>query len=136
MMLIVGELCFKLDGEGIQMIVLIDDERSFRDGNIDCIVMRNSFDAISWLESLNPNTIIRELWLDHDLGLTSEGETDTIMPFVLKLEEKAYFNEAPQINEIMVHTMNSTEVNRIIQALGRFFKTRAVETTRYLTAGE
>lgn len=116
------------------MIVLIDDERIFNDSHKNSLakIFRNSRDAISWLESIEDEGTIDELWLDHDLGINEDGETDTIMPFVLKLEEKAYFNEAPEIEKVFIHTMNFTERKRIRQALERFFKMEEVETGRFL----
>lgn len=112
------------------MVVLIDDERSFI-SPIDALVIRNSADALVWLDTTNPETHIDQLWLDHDLGLVN-GQKDSIIPFVRKLEELCVWDEAPQITEVVVHTSNSIGGDEIVASLKNHYKVQRVFAGDYL----
>lgn len=112
------------------MIVLIDDERSFINP-IDALVIRNSADALVWLDTADPETHIDQLWLDHDLGLVN-GQKDSIIPLVRKLEELCVWDEAPQIAEVVVHTSNSIGGDEIVASLKNHYKVQRVFAGDYL----
>lgn len=111
-------------------VVLIDDERSFKDAPDDANVIRTVKAALEWLESKELPEI-DQLWLDHDLG-EIDGEVTDIMPFVKKLEEKAFFDEAPVIHMVIVHTSNPSGGDNIVAALKRFFRVERVYAGTYL----
>jgi len=106
-------------------VVLIDDLRSFKERK-PATVIRTAAESLSWVETLSPEDSIGELWLDHDLGEDQFGIPTSIMPFVSKLEELAFFDKAPEIEKIWVHTSNPVGGKQIEQALGRFFNTSKV----------
>lgn len=103
-------------------IVLIDDLRGFVKPQDDALVIRTLPEALDWLAKLSPVDTIGQLWLDHDLGKGADGEIMEIIPFVNKLEELAYWDEAPQIKEILIHTSNGVGARKMIDALSRFYK--------------
>lgn len=115
------------------MIVLIDDERSFINpaDTVATLVIRNSKNALSWLEGFAPEGSIDQLWLDHDLGIV-DGEKDSIIPFVRKLEELSYFGQAPHIGEVIVHTSNSIGGDEIVASLKNHYKVQRVFAGDYL----
>lgn len=116
------------------MIVLIDDERSFlkKFEKEDTIVLRSSAKALEWLESIDSDTIIEQLWFDHDLGLTPEGEKDSTIPVLSKIEELCFFDNAPNIQEVIVHTSNNVGGDTIEKSMKRYFKTIRVFAGDYL----
>lgn len=91
-------------------IIVIDDERTFEFGPDHAPVMhvRNSSDALSILARLHINQQLRyapaldELWLDHDLGMGSNGvqSISDVVDFLclVKLD----------IRYIYVHSQNPT----------------------------
>lgn len=117
------------------MIVLIDDNRIFKPVLMpkpeNIIVLRNSADALKWLDSLDPNTTINQLWLDHDLGNVN-GQLDSIMPVVKKLEELHSLGKMPNICEVIIHTSNVVGGRNIQQALSSFMKVQKVYAGDYL----
>lgn len=119
------------------MIVLIDDERDFIssvDSN-SILIFRNSHDAVEWLLSVDKETNIDQLWLDHDLGIV-DGEKDTIMPFIRKLEELVFFDKAPKISQILIHTSNNIGGDQMMSALRNNFRTTRVSAGDYLVFNE
>lgn len=119
------------------MIVLIDDERDFIssvDSN-SILIFRNSHDAVEWLLSINDETNIDQLWLDHDLGIV-DGEKDTIMPFIRKLEELVFFDKTPKISQILIHTSNNIGGDQMMSALRNNFRTTRVSAGDYLVFNE
>jgi hypothetical protein len=78
--------------------VVIDDLRSHPDG---AMYLRSSQSALAWLRE-NPETVIDELWLDHDLG-----GLDTIREVVLYLEQLCFEGTPRMIGHIIVHTGNA-----------------------------
>lgn len=113
-------------------IVLIDDLRSFIEPT-EALVIRTEKDALFWAIGLSPADVISELWLDHDLGEDSNGNVTSIMSVVAKLEELAFFDKAPEIHVIRIHTSNPVGGKQIEQALGRFFRTQRVYAGDYFT---
>lgn len=113
------------------MIVLVDDERSFIDVPDNSVVLRNSADALTWLENLPENTVIEQLWFDHDLGLVN-GEKDSVIPFLRKLEEMCFFDTAPNIEQVIVHTSNPVGGKEIYDSMRRYFHTVRVQAGDYL----
>lgn len=115
------------------MIVLIDDERTFKPEILDSeyLLFKTSAEALTWLESINRDTQIDQLWFDHDLGIV-DGQKDTAMPFVHRLEEMLFLATAPEIGEVVVHTSNSVGGDRIFYSMRRFFRTLRVSAGDYL----
>lgn len=110
------------------MIVLIDDERNFRDTPAaDVVVLRTSSDALTWLRQ---NTLpISQLWLDHDLG----GD-DTIIPVIHFLEEQYFLGSPVDIDTVFVHTANPVGAQQIMAALSHRYRTIRVPAIEYLIA--
>lgn len=119
------------------MIVLIDDERTFRPSVLDgeYLLLKTSSEAVEWLESLDRDTQIDQIWFDHDLGMV-DGEKDTVMPFVHLLEEKLFLATAPEIASVVVHTSNNVGGDRIYYSMRRFYNTQRVFAGDYLEALE
>lgn len=115
------------------MIVLIDDERTFKSSTLseDYVLFKNVESAIEWLDTTTVDTVVDQLWLDHDLGQVN-GVKETIMPFVRELEEKCFLDTAPNIREVIVHTTNSPGGKDIVAAMSRHFKTHRVPASDYL----
>ena len=118
------------------LIVLIDDLRSFKDAQMmeNAVVIRTIKDALTWLDA-SSGVHVAQLWLDHDLGEVDGVATD-VMPFVNLLEERLALGEdAPYVDDVIVHTSNSVGRSRIIAALsGRVGRVVAVDAGAYFTA--
>lgn len=116
------------------MIILIDDERSFKPElrQDDTLVYRNSHDALQWLANVSSDIRIDQLWLDHDLGLVN-GAIDSILPFLAALEERCFYNTQPKIQQVIVHTSNRVGGDQLVQSLQRYFPTVRVFAGDYLT---
>ena len=85
------------------LCVLVDDVRRFLDDR-DCVVYRTSRDAVCGLTALaEADTVIDQLWLDHDLGAD-----DTIRPALALLEELAYQGRPLRVGKAFVITSNPT----------------------------
>lgn len=111
------------------MIVLIDDERSFRIPLPDePLVFRNSASALQWLTD-NPTPHITQLWLDHDLG----GD-DTIMPVVNAIERRIIFGIPLTIDEVIIHTANPVGAQQLEDILSNHYPTIRVPAIDYLIA--
>lgn len=119
------------------MIVLIDDERTFKPSVLDgdYLLFKTSAEAVSWLTSLDRETQIEQIWFDHDLGIV-EGQKDTVMPFVHQLEEMLFLATAPEIKQVVVHTSNNVGGDRIFYSMRRFFNTHRVFAGDYLEVKE
>lgn len=115
------------------MIVLIDDERTFKPAVLDgeYLLFKTSAEALEWLESVDKDTQIDQLWFDHDLGIV-EGQKDTTIPVVQRLEEMLFFATAPEINQVIVHTSNNVGGDRIFDSMRRYFNTQRVFAGDYL----
>lgn len=105
------------------LIVLVDDLRNFRKeplpDDATVITLRDSRAALEWLRN-NQNTVIDELWLDHDLG----GD-DTIMPVVDFLTETAYtmtaIGASLNVSQIFVHSANPPGARNVVRALEQWY---------------
>lgn len=113
------------------MIILIDDERSFIEEPEGAVVLRTSEAALEFLATLDTDTIIDQLWFDHDLGVV-DGEKDTTIPVLRKLEELCFFDEAPVIKQVIVHTSNPVGGKEIYESMKRYFPTARVMAGDYL----
>lgn len=113
------------------MIVLIDDERDFISPPKDLVVFRTSSDALLWLTSMGGPQKIDQLWFDHDLGIVN-GEKDTTIPVLRWLEEQCFFDEAPEIGQVVVHTSNNVGGKEIFESMNRYYKTVRVSAGDYL----
>lgn len=114
------------------MIVMIDDERSFKDTNVQAVILRNSKDALDWFDKLPDNAVIDQLWFDHDLGIV-DGEKDSTIPVLRMLEELCFFGKEPEIRQIVVHTSNRVGGDEIEKSMKRYFKMTRVYAGDYLT---
>lgn len=117
------------------MIVLIDDERKFKEAIVPTIketivVLRNSKEAFNWFKN-NKDLEINQLWLDHDLG-TINGKPDDVMPIVKLIEESYYTGQPFKINKIIVHTMNNVGAKQIVVALENIYSTTRIPATEFL----
>ncbi len=92
--------------------VVIDDERSF-DLGTSYLVFRSSKAAVEWLLDC-PKFKCDVLWLDHDLG-----GSDTIMPFVDLLCERAFYGAPMDVGRIRVHSQNPTGADNVVRSLKR-----------------
>lgn len=116
------------------MIVLIDDERDFKQSIAPegVIVLRTSAEAINWLRTLTPEDNICQLWLDHDLGLLEDGVTpDTIEPVVKELESMFFHNTSPNIEQVLVHTANPVGGDNIFKSMSKIHNTVRVSAGDY-----
>lgn len=114
-------------------VVVIDDLRSFREGmglHAD-LVLRTEREALEWAEKLTKDDIIEQLWFDHDLGEDESGNVTSTIPIVNHLEKLAFFDEEPEIHQILVHTSNTVGGNTIVAALKRFYHVTRVDASRY-----
>ena len=114
------------------IIMLVDDERDFRDGVIppDTAVhtCRTSGDAIRFLDYASiDGTLIDQVWLDHDLG-----GNDTIMPFIDHIEELYRDGRLPGIREFVIHTSNPAGRVRMIRALAHIGRVTGVMPSDWL----
>lgn len=83
--------------------VVIDDERTFNSLE-DPLYFRNSFEALEGLVGIRQvGDRIKNLWLDHDLGIV-RGKLDTTMPIIDFLAERAFVGKPYLVDQIFVHT--------------------------------
>lgn len=115
------------------MIVLIDDERTFKPSILadDYVLFKTVSEALEWLDTTTVDTVVDQLWFDHDLGLV-DGVKETVMPFVRKLEERCFEGTAPVIRGVIVHTTNAPGGKDIMAAMSRYFPTNRVPARDYL----
>lgn len=113
------------------MIVLYDDERVFKN-KVDCTILRNNDEANKWLEALDSNVVITQLWLDHDLGLVNK-QKETTLSLVRELERRWVVNDNPiLIDEVIVHTANPVGAKNIISSLNKYYNVKKVDSSDYL----
>ena len=93
--------------------VLVDDVRRFVDDR-ECIVYRTSADALAGLRALAANTVVDELWLDHDLG-----GNDTVRPVLALLDELDHAGPRLAVTRAYIITSNPSGGNVIRLALTR-----------------
>lgn len=97
------------------VVLLIDDVRRFRD-NRPCLLARTPDEGLELLRA-HLTRPIDELWLDHDLGWTSDGRRRTVMPVVAELVRAAAASERYQIGQILIHSANPAGAVAIRRAL-------------------
>lgn len=115
--------------------VLIDDLRSFKEPQAEDLILRSLEEATAWLIQLNHSDTVQELWLDHDLGLVA-GEKETIMPFVNELEKAFFFEQAPLVGRVFVHTSNSVGGSAMVAALKNYVPIQRVYAGDFFTVEE
>ena len=77
-------------------------------------IARTSREGVRLLEE-HRDSLIDELWLDHDLG----GD-DSIMPVVTLLEEAAFNGRPFRIGTVFVHSANPAGAATVVRALTRW----------------
>ena len=107
--------------------LVIDSER-----NEEATILRTSAEAIAWLNGVGQDTVVDQLWFDHDLGMLDETRDDTTIPFLSALEERCFFGTAPQVNMVLVHTSNRVGGDVIEKSMRRYFYTVRVFAGDYL----
>lgn len=116
------------------MILVIDDERTFKTNYKQIVYARSSREGLAELTLAWTNFSLYygekvQLWLDHDLG-----ESDTIMPVVDFLYVAANSEAANSItpltkviDNIFVHSQNPTAADKIIGVLDGFYKIKRAQ---------
>lgn len=102
-------------------IVVIDDERSFQGAQEDgreVIYLRTCAEALAYLET---NTPITQLWFDHDLGEPDALGHTSVVPVVNLLLERAVWDNPYPVEQICVHTANTSGVDKIM-SLERYYR--------------
>lgn len=97
-------------------ILLVDDLRYFKN-NRECVIARNSIEALNKLQQDN---VWDEIWLDHDLGVVESLGIDSVMPVVDYLSEQAFNNTPVKVGVIYVHTSNPVGGKQIMLSLENF----------------
>jgi hypothetical protein len=117
------------------LIVVVDDRRVFRNevltendvSLLDVQYFRNTHDAVTGISALVlDGSQISQLWLDHDLG----GD-DTTWPVVDLLVLTAYQQEPLLVENILIHSMNIGERDRIYNHLQYWYNTNVVDPKPY-----
>lgn len=94
-------------------IVLIDD---LRDLPTATHVARTSAEGVTMIRAMHERgEIIRELWLDYNLGMN-----DTIMPVVSLLRELAQAQDRLDVVTVRVHTADRKAAATVIAELVRY----------------
>lgn len=97
-------------------VLLIDDLRVFKD-NRECVIARNSLEALGLLST---GTVWDEIWFDHDLGIVENFGIDSTMRVVDFMCEQA-FNDTPvQVSKVYVHTSNPVGGKQIMTSLQKY----------------
>jgi hypothetical protein len=121
------------------MLVLFDDERNFKSellaGDTEVLILRTAQEALDWLSTTTPETVVDQMWWDHDLGKVN-GVKETVIPALRKLEEMCFFGTAPHLRQVVVHTTNPTGGAEIVTALSRYFPLHRVVARDYLVGPE
>lgn len=97
-------------------ILLIDDLRVFKD-NRECVIARNSSEA---LQFLNDGTVWDEIWFDHDLGIVETIGIDSTMRVVDYMCEQAFNDNPIAVNKVYVHTSNPVGGKQIMTSLEKY----------------
>ena len=113
--------------------LVVDDQRIFaeRDG-YDWTHCTTSHDGIDVLMMYGPWD---EIWLDHDLGMESEGSGyDLVSELVMALED-GDVSPSDILNpggQVWVHSMNPGGAERMVQALAPHFSVARIDPTPFL----
>lgn len=76
-----------------------------------------------------------EIWLDHDLGMESEGSGyDMVQELIMALEDGDVLPEdiLNPSGQVWVHSMNPSGADRMVQALTRYFSVARIDPTPFL----
>lgn len=114
-------------------VLLIDDLRDFRSELTPSglTVARTSEAALNVLERR-----WGQIWLDHDLGLKSDGTEDTVMPVVERMCELAFNNRPVDVEVVLVHTSNPAGASTIQKALEAYgYRAIRVNAPEYFYVG-
>lgn len=99
-------------------IVVVDDERTFIDGQQGVLYIRSEQEAMGFLASLWVSQYqqsappLTELWLDHDLG--NGGEVIGVARFLQLVAATGF---PVLIDDIYIHSMNTVGADNILKAL-------------------
>lgn len=98
--------------------LVIDDLRSFREEALagSLFYARTSQEGLAALRNYNSSGV-KNLWLDHDLGLNPDGSDDTIMRVVDWLCSEAYEGKPYKVSMIYIHTSNPVGRKNIERSL-------------------
>ncbi|MFE7036211.1 cyclic-phosphate processing receiver domain-containing protein [Streptomyces sp. NPDC057621] len=77
-------------------------------------IARSSGEGVALLQE-HRDSLIDELWLDHDLG----GD-DSILPVVTPLEEAAFNGRPFRIGTVYVHSANPIGAETVVRSLTRW----------------
>lgn len=100
--------------------IVIDDLRSFISYPEGVLVYARTSEAgLKVLEKYKP-VGVRNLWLDHDLGLLEDGNDDTIMSIVDYLAFLAHEGTPYPVEKIHIHTSNPVGRKNIKLSLDRW----------------
>lgn len=110
-------------------VLLIDDLRDFKPELVpdDLTVMRTATDALEILQRK-----WGQIWLDHDLGIDSDGNDLTIMPVVDRMCELADGGSPINVEVVLIHTSNPYGASMIQKSLERYgYKTIRVNAPEF-----
>lgn len=115
------------------MIVLIDDERDFKPKfhQDSIVVLRDSKTAIDWFNNLPKDTIIDQVWFDHDLGMV-DNHADTTIPVSRLLEEMFLNGKNLDIRQFVIHTSNPVGGKQLYNTMSKIAPTVRVYAGDYL----
>lgn len=114
------------------MILLIDDLRSFKDSRLASVatVARTLDEGLEAIQSKSWASV----WLDHDLGLSSEGKPEDIMPIIDYVSKMAFFDSPVDVERFYVHTSNTVGGNAMMKSLNAYgYEAVRVNAVDYLT---
>ena len=101
-----------------KFILIVDDLRLFEDHEgLPLVYAVNSGEALDILKRDFEN--VREVWLDHDLGMVN-GKLDDVTPVINWLEEKSFYSEHRHVSCIRILTNNPVGAQKI-SALSRYY---------------
>lgn len=98
-----------------ELYVHIDDERPPK--NQDALWLKSYQDALNWVDSLKPESIIKRVNFDNDIGDTAPGH-DGYDILKRLLEKVSDGMNMPK--EIMIHTQNSINRSAMINYIKSF----------------
>lgn len=113
----------------VYRIVVIDDLRNPAPSNGGILVEthRTPAEGLAALQAYQESAEkVEELWLDHDMGFSDDGELD-IWPVVNWLEEQAYSGTPLDVGEILIHTSNPWGRSRMKAALEKHYRVLVAE---------
>lgn len=103
------------------MIVVIDDERTFDTDRNDVLYLRSVTDALAWFanwwttnENLPLGTSewrIEQVWFDHDLGASDPATV--VADFIATLNRKGML----PIDSILIHSQNPAGAENLLRTL-------------------